>query len=79
MLSPFIPSDFVYFTFFHFLILHASNRVTSILFPDSNRVTSIYQIQNVENFSIRIFPFLFPLHVELIFDECYNSNWRKMN
>ena len=57
----------------------ASSRVTSILFPASNRVTSIYQIQNVENFSIRIFPFLFPLHVELIFDECYNSNWRKMN
>lgn len=79
MLSPFIPSDLVYFTFFHFLILHASSRVTSILFPDSNRVTSIYQIQKVEKISIRIFPFLFPLHVELIFDECYNSNWRKMN
>lgn len=68
MLSPFIPSDLVYFTFFHFLILHASSRVTSI-----------YQIQKVEKIPIRIFPFLFPLHVELIFDECYNSNWRKMN
>ena len=75
MLSPFIPSDLVYFTFFHFLILHASSRVTSILFPASNRVTAIYQIQ----ISIRIFLFLFPLHVELIFDECYNSDWRKMN
>ena len=68
MLSPFIPSDLVYFTFFHFLILHVSSRVTSI-----------YQIQKVEKISIRIFPFLFPLHAELIFDECYNSDRRKMN
>ena len=51
----------------------------SVCFPASNRVTSIYQIQKVEKISIRIFPFLFPLHAELIFDECYNSDWRKMN
>jgi len=59
MLSPFIPSDLVYFTFFHFLPLHVSSRVTSILFPASNRVTSIYQIQKVEKISISISPFFF--------------------